>query len=292
MLSVSGAVHPVLKYSPRAAKAIASLKKHYNDIDVFVEDTGNHNMWLLIVKNILPNVKIESVNMLGGRDIVTKSCELDQINTGRKKLYIVDGDFDFLLGRKKKNLKYFYRIRANNIENILFTENSMLGIALEQQPMKSPESLMESINFENSFNELETFLRPLFVAYAVVQKLYPSLQTTGYSVRKLIQNSNNGPSIDILKLRSRIFCLYLKLCKLCGFSEVKKAREEIKRRSASLPICQIASGKDYILPLTLLRFQKNIGYPGNDEKFKVALARSFQASQEPYLARRLRNLKA
>lgn len=122
-------------YSPRAAKALALLKKHYNDVDIFVEDTGNHNMWLLIDRSLLPDgTKLESVNMLGGRDAVTKACELDQISNGRKKIYIIDGDFDFLLG--KKPLKYFYRIKSNNIENLLINEDSLIPMALEHQPKK------------------------------------------------------------------------------------------------------------------------------------------------------------
>jgi hypothetical protein len=125
----------VPKYSPRAAKALAFLKRHYNDVDIFVEDTGNHNMWLLFLRKMLPSsVHLESVNALGGRDRVIEACRLDQSDTGRRKLYIIDGDFDLLLGRKKPRLRFLHRLKAYCIENLLITEKAIVQIGMICKP--------------------------------------------------------------------------------------------------------------------------------------------------------------
>lgn len=283
----------MLNYSPRAAKAMAQLKRHYNDVDVFVEDTANHNMWLLIIRSLLPTgMHIESVNMLGGRNAVTRACELDQKNTGRKKIYIIDGDLDFLLGKRMKRLKYLYRIRANNIENILINEEALVSMALEHQPKKNEITLRSEISFAESENMIRDALIPLFIAYAVTQKLSPTTQTTSFSVRKLISNTPSGPKIDKKKVGSRIFSLYLNLARNFGVERVKSERAKVHKRSEKLKISQIVSGKDYVLPLIMLQFQARCGYGRNDESFKVALARSWSRDSEPYFARKMKTLAA
>jgi thiamine pyrophosphate-dependent acetolactate synthase large subunit-like protein len=64
----------VVSYSPRAARALSFLKRPFNDVDIFVEDTGNHNMWLALIRRILPNgLRLASVNLLGGRASVVEA---------------------------------------------------------------------------------------------------------------------------------------------------------------------------------------------------------------------------
>lgn len=271
--------------------ALAQLKRHYNDVDIFVEDTGNHNMWLLISRALLPaGTKLESVNMLGGREAVTKACELDQDSTGRRKLYIIDGDFDFLLRKKQQALKFFYRIRANNIENLLIHEDAFIYTALEQKPKQLERALRESLAYSATYSTIDQLLRPLFIAYAVAHALCPALQTTGYPVRNLLMSTRSGPKLDPDKIRKRIISLYLKVARLVGLKVLRASRERIKKNAARLPLSQIASGKDYLLPLFLLRFQASFGYPKGDENFKVALARSFSPAIEPSFTRIMRNL--
>lgn len=139
---------------------------------------------------------------------------------------------------------------------------------------------------------MDDIFRSLFVAYAVAQSLYPSLQTTGFPVNKLIVNTNSGPMIDPKKVRNRIISVYLKTVRHARFVKTKSEKIRIERNSKPFPLAKIDSGKDYILPLILLRFKAACGYPRGGENFKVALARSFSRSAEPYFSRRLNNLAA
>lgn len=239
-----------------------------------------------------PGTRLESVTMLGGREAVTKACELDQTSTNRKKLYIVDGDFDFLLGRRPKKLKYFYRLRANNIENLLMDEDCLVAVGLEQQPRKPERVLRNEFAFQQLINDLNANLTPLFVAYAATFKLDSTIQTTGFPVRKLITNTPQGPHIDPIKVRRRVVSLYLKLSKSVGVEKVRKERSRISKNAAKNTIERIVSGKDYILPIVFLRFQAIFGYGRGDEHFKVALARSFSPLADPYFARKVRSLQA
>ena len=122
----------MISYSAKAARALGYLKRRYNDIDVYVEDTSGYMMWLRLLKNVFPgSVRIRSVNLLGGRKQVVDVCRLDQDDDGRRKLYIVDADFDLLCNRRRINLKYLYRLKAYCIENILLHEDCICEVGLE-----------------------------------------------------------------------------------------------------------------------------------------------------------------
>jgi hypothetical protein len=99
----------MIRYSPRSARAISLLKAFYNDIAIFVEDKASPNMHLLICRRVLgEGVRLSSVNPLGGRDAVVGACRLDQTVSPRKRLYVIDGDLDLLMGRAKPKLKHLY----------------------------------------------------------------------------------------------------------------------------------------------------------------------------------------
>lgn len=283
----------MVRYSPRAAKALALLKRPYNDVDIFVEDTGNHNMWLLTVRRLLPlGTKITSVNMLGGRDAVISACKLDQTNTGRRKLYIVDGDFDYLLGKSRKKLKYYYRLRSYCIENLLIRENPLIQVGLENSPKLNEAQIAKEINFQIIMREVEELLVPLFISYAVAHKLHRPAKTVSFPVGSLFQASSNGPRLDRLKVLNRIIGLYRTVAKQKGANATRATQREISLRVSKLTVCQIVSGKDYILPLPMARFKASCGYGRSMENFKVALARSYDETADPYFARRLRNLSS
>jgi hypothetical protein len=114
----------MIKYSPRAARAIGLLKSFYNDIEIFVEDNASPNMHLFICRAVLGGrVKLTSVNPLGGRDAVLDACRRDQAVRPGKRLYVIDGDLDLIMGRSKPRLKHLYRFRAYCVENLLIVHS-------------------------------------------------------------------------------------------------------------------------------------------------------------------------
>jgi hypothetical protein len=281
----------VPSYSPRAARALALLKRHYNDVDIFVEDRGNHNMWLLVVRRLLPaGTHISSVNMLGGRDAVEQACRLDQADTGRKKLYITDGDFDWLLGIPKRRLKYMYRLRSYSIEGVLISEASLVQLGLESCPAKNEAQVAADLNFTGLEAEATTGFKGLFVAYAVAHRLARRIRTVGYPVGNLFLSAKTGPTICALKVFNRARSVYGQAVRLSNLVAVRTLRSTVIARARALSVQQSVSGKDYLLPFVMKRFKAACGYNGSPEQFKVALARHFDPAMEPYLARRLRNL--
>lgn len=280
----------MIRYPARAARAIGYLKSHYNDIDVYVEDTSNHNMWLLILRKILPDKKITSVNLLGGRKAVIAACKLDQDNSSRSRIYIIDGDQDFLCGTAKPRLKHLCRIKAYCVENLLIRESPLIQIGLESKPTMDEVKLQSTLDFKRQIEGIHAALHSLFVVYGVASRLTPDLQTIGYSVTNLITQTGGKPQLDRSKVWARVLSLSKEIKARVGLSEFMEIRRQISTRISNLNYDQIISGKSYILPLVLLRFKAIFGYGNTNEAFKVALARFFDPLVEPALVRRLLSL--
>jgi hypothetical protein len=278
----------LVRYNPRAAAALAFLKRTSNDIDVFVEDTGSPNMWLSILRRILPpKVRLKSVNQLGGRNSVLSACKLNQTQDGRRKLFIIDGDMDFILGKRKPNLKFLYRLRAYCIENLLVRKDAFTELGTIFCPKKTSSELEVEFDFDSILDHLDRSLRMLFCVFAVAQKLCPDMKTVSYSIQNLYKQFGRFVSLSNLK----VFKFTLKLCRQIkariGYTAFKIALSEIKIRSRSLGLEKIVSGKDYLIPFLLLRARATLGFKGDAEQLKAFLASKWNFDNEPYLARAL-----
>jgi hypothetical protein len=270
----------VPKYSPRAAKALAFLKRPYNDVDIFVEDTGNHNMWLFLLRKILPpRVRLTSVIQLGGRDKVVEACRLDQKDTSRRKLYIIDGDFDFLLHRKKPRLRFLYRLRAYCIENLLITEKAVVQIGLRCKPNSDEAQCSAKFDFRAWHSELVQKLLPLFVTYAVAKKLAPNLQTVSYGINQLYVQTRNGPDVCPKKVWRRVRRVASSVKMQVGLTSLSRERRGVSQRLKNLTDREAISAKDYIIPLLWARLRAVFKFRDGIEQLKVQLAREWEPNE-------------
>lgn len=136
----------MIRYSPRSACAIGHLKRYYNDIEVFVEDTTIRNVWFELIKNMLPHgVKLQSINQLGGRRAVIQACRNDQKESDRKRIYIIDADFDRIRGYRETRLKHLHQLNVYCVENLLLSEEAFSGLASALSPNDPFEITLERL---------------------------------------------------------------------------------------------------------------------------------------------------
>ncbi len=282
-----------LQYSSRAAKAIGVLKKPYNNLEIYVEDTSSQNMWLRILQAVIPRtIKLRSVNMLGGREQVLAACRLDQKDDGRKRIYIIDGDFDFLRGKGKPRLKYLYRLRAYCAENLLISNDNIADVALDCTSTTSLKEITGKTDLEGEILKPISALRNLFVVYATAFELKSGQKTVGFSVQNLLTSSPSSVQLCELKIRKRYIDVLRTLCRSHTVDVVRSKRKAIARNAKSLNLHQVVSGKDYILPVVLLHLKRTYGYKGTVDQLRGRLSKNFSPTMEPYLARRLLELAA
>lgn len=248
-------------------------------------------MWTRIIQRIIPpEVKLRSVNLLGGRERVLSACKLDQKPDGRRKLYIIDGDLDYLRGVPKPRLKNLYRLNAYCVENIILSERAIYEVGMDSGGLKDTLSARRKINYPELIQQHDNLLKKLFVIYATAFGLSSRQQTVSYSVLSLVEETPKSAVISETKVANRIRKLHRDLCKEFGVKCVSNLRREVSRRSANVPIHRAVSGKDYIFPLVYLRLKRACDFKGSHDQLKVLLAKEYDERSEPNLARRLRRV--
>src|SRR5688572_10690170 len=108
--------------------------EQFNTVHFYVEDEHEENLYLEILTRLFPTVRITQIFPLRGKQNVLAHAQ-DPVNAPRagKSVYILDKDFDDLLGHIVKQENIFYLDRYS-IENFLCEEDAVVQIALEAQP--------------------------------------------------------------------------------------------------------------------------------------------------------------
>ena len=276
----------MISYSAKSARALAFLKRSRNDIDIFVEDAKRAQVWLSIIRLCLPKgVELTSVNPLGDRDRVVQACELDQ-SSRRPRLYIIDGDMDFLLGRGVRKLKFLYRVPATNLEALVLLSGGASSILGSMLPGHQISQIATDLH---SYLELKwgPSLRRLFALYAEHFRLGGTKQTCSYHVSQLAVTASNPWKPDRRKFAAKARDIA---------KECKRARPASKRRlklaaarSRNLPLEKVASGKTYLWPLYQNYFKQVTGISITPEALML-LVLSHGSCPAPGLRRKLRTI--
>lgn len=283
----------MISYSARAAKALGFLKQTYNDIEIFVEDTANPMMWLRLLKCVLPeHIKLQSVNLMGGKSNVINACKMDQSNDNRRKLYIIDADFDHLANRRKPRLKHLYRLNSYCVENIILHPHCVAQVCLDCSTSTNQNAAYNEIDYPGMIGAHEELLRSLFLIYAASQEVGAGVPTVQFSIHRLMTKAAGLWHLDAAKVRARIRQVVRDSIRAVGLNAFSSKRRELQFRSRQLPFDQVVSGKDCILPIVWKRLCSKFGYRGNSEQFKVHLAKEFKSEFEPWLSRRIRKIAA
>ena len=86
----------------------------FNEIFFYIEDEDQENFYFCILKKLFPDVVFEKIFPLGGKNAVIEESEKYLID--KKKVFIVDKDYDDILNRLVRNPNLFYLDRYS-IEN-------------------------------------------------------------------------------------------------------------------------------------------------------------------------------
>lgn len=278
----------MVRYSPRAAKALGYLKRHYNDVEVYVEDTTSNNMWRRLLELFLPRgLKLTSVNFLGGRDRVLAACRLDQGDDQRKRIYIIDADFDFLRGKRKDKLKHLHRMPCYCVENLLMSESAVTNAAFDCCTNSQLSSLEAKIS--DPLDGCEDLVRRLFTVYAACEHLGLGLKTVKNGHYPFVSKVGRQKRLDREKLWRKIRALTREAIKIAGAQRFSKVRKSIHSRSLGLPIQKVVSGKDFLLPYLWNKLREIADFSANIDHFKVHLAKSVNPSIDPILRKKFRS---
>lgn len=139
------------------------LYDDYNDIHIFVEDTGFKNLYKVLFGKY--DVKVEKIFSKNGKESVLEAAESC---TDTKCVFIVDRDWDDLL-YVIPTLKNVVILGMHSIECYLIDHRAFSGIVLGECPKCDIDSLLGEEHFEEILTDVSDKLRPLFECFASMQ---------------------------------------------------------------------------------------------------------------------------
>lgn len=149
-----------------------------NDINFYIEDEEKEYRYETIFKELFPNIKIETILGLGGKNnLKNKYVELKNKNMLKNNFFIADLDFDFLLNKDIIENKHFIYLEKYEIENYIIDKNAIIRFLKNELCCRETE-VNKLINYDIWIQETCDKLYDLFIYYLIVQKNDIELKNT------------------------------------------------------------------------------------------------------------------
>ncbi len=165
----------------RAAEDIFYIQ--FNDISFYIEDENQENFYHRILSKLFPDIKIEKIFPLGGKDNVLEHC--DTCYDIKKQIYLVDRDFDDLLNRKIEKDNLFY-LNRYSIENYLDDKESYIEYIIAENPKLNRVTVENDLNLNDILHNVLNVLNDLILLHFVVQGKCPTLKNVSLSYERFV----------------------------------------------------------------------------------------------------------
>ncbi|MHA7944876.1 DUF4435 domain-containing protein [Formosa sp. 3Alg 14/1] len=160
----------------------------FNEISFFIEDEDQENFFFCILKNLFPDIQIDKIFPLNGKDnVINESNE----NIGnKKKVFIVDKDFDDILNKINTNDNLFYLDRYS-IENHLIEKDAIVEYIIGEKPKLKRADIDNDFDLEAQIQNINNKLNELIHLHLVVQNKCSSLKNVSLNHERFF-DFNNG----------------------------------------------------------------------------------------------------
>lgn len=165
----------------RAAEDIFYIQ--FNDISFYIEDENQENFYHSILSNLFPDINIEKIFPLGGKDNVIEHC--NTCNEIKKQIYLVDKDFDDLLNKKVNRENLFY-LNRYSIENYLDDKESYIEYIISEHPTLNRNLVEADLNINEILENVLNVLKELILLHFVVQSKCPALKNISLSYERFV----------------------------------------------------------------------------------------------------------
>lgn len=142
------------------------LYTQFNDIEFFVEDTEQEHFYFNILKKLFPDLKFEKIFPLNGKKNVSDAAIINLGN--KKKVYIVDLDFDHILNTVQ-NLDNLFYLRRYSIENYLFSKSAVYEIIRTKDSRLKDHEIDALFDLNQILTDASTCLKELSCCFIIIQ---------------------------------------------------------------------------------------------------------------------------
>lgn len=265
----------MLELSEESKRLTSTFLSYRNDIDIYTEDEEkDKEFYKVLFRRLIKNdIVINDVTPLGNKNAVKNRCQNEPEN-GRKKIFIIDGDVSIIHGKDVPSMKNLFVLDAYCIENFLFDQETLIHFIYLNCATKSKEVVTREVDFENWLSEYSELFINLFIHFALANYFnvyYTLFNANKYHVKtkESISFSPELVTADIDKIKAEIL---IKIDEETFKLEYDLLREKWTNCLNSL--FTVVSGKDYLIPILLIKtqcFKKSKALP-TIEEVKLALA--------------------
>jgi hypothetical protein len=169
----------------------------FNEISFFIEDEDQENFFFCILKNLFPDIQIDKIFPLNGKDnVINESNE----NIGnKKKIFIVDKDFDDILNKINTNDNLFY-LERYSIENHLIEKDAIVEYIIGEKPKLKRAAINNLFDLEVNIQNINNKLSELIHLHLVVQKKCPRIKNVSLNHERFFDFNNGDFSLKPAQL--------------------------------------------------------------------------------------------
>ncbi len=138
----------------------------FNDVNFYVEDIDQENFYLVVLKKLFPEIKINRIFPRGGKEPVLKEARKSLKN--KNKVFILDFDFDEILD-KKEYLNNVLYIKRYSIENYLIEKESITEF-IKEENTKIRKDDLKRFDVSDFFKECKDILSDLATNFLLIKK--------------------------------------------------------------------------------------------------------------------------
>jgi hypothetical protein len=157
--------------SQRGLAALDIFYDEFNDVNFYVEDEEQENLYFEVFRKLFKRVRIARIFPLGGKSAVFQHA----MSTGNQEIkgfraYIVDRDFDHFLEKQFVHPNVFYLDRFC-IENYVLEPSAIVEVVIENHPKAKRDDVKAKLSLGEQIPSLYNGLKPLFRLFLCSQSL-------------------------------------------------------------------------------------------------------------------------
>ena len=263
----------MLRYSEDGLAARPAFFASNNDIIIIVEDEGKENFYNELMKGLFQGHSITTkiLGVGGKRQVLTRLDASSKSPNWWQEFYVVDGDFDDLLGNASPRSSHFYRLHRYDIESYLLEEAAICAIAEEESPNYTVAEYKNKLTCDTWIaNAIDATVR-LAACAALLQELSETHAGISQSIERYISKDSALP--DIATIDSHIGKVRASQTVVTP-QRFDELLEQMIKRMGHLTTDRIRwiSGKHILIPLLirLLRLKISRGLKKESLCFRLA----------------------
>lgn len=272
----------MIERSEAANYAKSRFYEQFQDVDVYVEDTARESkkVYVELLSRVFGNkLSVQQVFPLGSKSTVVKRCRADQDYRDRPAVYIVDGDYDILLGKPPEPLLRYYRLRRYCVENYLLEGEALIDVLCDESTDHDEGQVRRLLDYDSWCERVAARLTTLVAVLAAATKKQCGLPTVKIDLADIQGDQwDHVCESKVEALRDRYRVAMDEAFGEGTFDDLFRTMQ-VAAASPEDAFIRFLSAKSILLPMLRSRIKRRLGLEVNYPQLRVKLARRCDVSE-------------